>query len=333
MRTFTFNTESPDCTTALVKSVANPSALSSVGSKIGEIQSVTLCLASPSTPTGYDPVSGVNTTAIVAAVGSPAGLPTSGSYTLSFNAASSSALAYNVTAAQLQTALEAVSGIGAGNILITGSFPSYNAQFIGSLALAAQSLIQVNSALLSAQSIVSIGRVQAGSGAQNEIQSITLQVLPAVFQTSWTQSSDSKGWTGTLSFTSAALIQLFTPGQPYIDETLEFKLTAVDGSVSKYSCPIKIYNSVTQVAGVGSGTPVSLTGIASIGNGADQGTVSGLNLLTAPRGVEISVMVPTGGLNIFATVDIGSITTGGFTFNLSGVTDSSGYKMLYTLIF
>lgn len=330
MRNFTFNTDSQNARGALVKDYQNLSPLSDVSVTMGETLTVGLYLANNAN--GYDPLSGSNTLAVSAQLGQPGSTPTSGTYTLSFGANVTTALAYNSTAAQVQSALVALASIGAGNAVVTGSFPCYNVQFIGALGFAAQSLIQVQASLLSAQSIVTVGNIQVGSGTQNAIQSITLQVLPAVYQSTWVLAAN--GWTGQLSFTSAALQQMFITGQPYIKEVLEFVFTDASANTFKYGIPITIYASVSSVTGAASGvSPVQLSGTFTIPNGANGGTVTGLRLAQVPRGIDAQVMTPAGGFNIFATIDYTTITTAGFTFSLSGITDSGNYRLFYTLTF
>lgn len=48
------------------------------------------------------------------------GTPTGGTYTLTFNGQTTAAIPYNATAAQVRTALEALSTIGAGNVTTAG---------------------------------------------------------------------------------------------------------------------------------------------------------------------------------------------------------------------
>lgn len=331
MRSFTFNTDSNGSTSALVVNALNPRSLSGCTVKLGEVLSVGLFLASPSEANGYDPRSGDEDYSVTASLGTPGAVPTAGSYTLSFGSQTTAALTYNATAAQIQTALTAISSIGANNVVVTGQFPSFNVQFVGALALAAQALIQVQSSLLSARSVVTVGNVQVGSGVQNAIQSITLQVLPAVYQSTW--DTLTNGWIGTLDFSTAALFQLFTLGQPYINEILEFTFTG-DGETFKYSCPITVNASVAAVTGSGTGiAPDSMSGTWTIGNGVSTGTVTGLGLATAPRGIEATVLTPAGGFVMAVTVDYSTITTDGFTFNLSGQTNTGTYRLFYTLIF
>ena len=59
---------------------------------------------------------------------------TSGTYTLSFAGQTTSSLAYNSTAAQVQAALQALSSIGANNVLVSGSSSALDIVFVGAFA-------------------------------------------------------------------------------------------------------------------------------------------------------------------------------------------------------
>lgn len=56
-----------------------------------------------------------------------------GSFSLTFDAVTTASLAWNITAEDLQAALEAIASIGAGNVLVTGSFPAWDITFTGTL--------------------------------------------------------------------------------------------------------------------------------------------------------------------------------------------------------
>jgi hypothetical protein len=58
----------------------------------------------------------------VSAVQSVTVAATSGTFTLTFSGATTSALAYNATAAQVQAALEALPAVGAGNVAVAGAY-------------------------------------------------------------------------------------------------------------------------------------------------------------------------------------------------------------------
>jgi hypothetical protein len=87
---------------------------------------------------------------------------------------------------------------------------------------------------------------------------------------------------------------------------------------------------------IGGGSTVGyvqrLCGTQSIASSADSVTVSGLTLASAPSQVLVSMRKVTGGLNLFATVRSDSISTAGFTADLSGITDASTYQLDYLVI-
>ena len=73
-------------------------------------------------------------------------------------------------------------------------------------------------------------------------------------------------------------------------------------------------------------------GTQAIASGVDTVTVSGLGLIAVPGQVLVTMRKVTGGLNLFATVRDDSITTGGFTVDLSAATDAATYKLDYLAI-
>jgi major tropism determinant Mtd-like protein len=81
-----------------------------------------------------------------------------------------------------------------------------------------------------------------------------------------------------------------------------------------------------------SGYVQKIRGTQAIASGADSVTVSGLGLGSAPAQVLVTVRKLTGGLNLFATVRSDSITTGGFTADLSAATDAATYQLDYLAI-
>lgn len=77
----------------------------------------------------------------------------------------------------------------------------------------------------------------------------------------------------------------------------------------------------------------TICGQYAIPNGVDGGTVSGLILTGTPRRAFLFMQKPAGGFDMFASLVIGTLTATGFTFNLSGVTDSANYALEYLLLF
>ncbi|MCX7258156.1 MAG: hypothetical protein NTZ64_15960, partial [Polaromonas sp.] len=108
----------------------------------------------------------------------------SGSFTLSFNGATSAAIAYSADAATLakniQTSLSALTGIGAGNVLVTldsahsaGQTSSFAIAFQGKLAATNVAALSVTSTALSGVKTV-ISTVSAGLAALKQVQSVSV---------------------------------------------------------------------------------------------------------------------------------------------------------------
>jgi Major tropism determinant N-terminal domain len=87
---------------------------------------------------------------------------------------------------------------------------------------------------------------------------------------------------------------------------------------------------------IGGGSSASyvqkIRGTQAIASGVDSVAVSGLGLASVPGQVLVTVRKVTGGLNLFATVRSDSITTGGFTVDLSAATDAATYQLDYLAI-
>lgn len=81
-----------------------------------------------------------------------ANLPTGGTLTVTWATHTTSALAFNITASGLQTAIAGLTGVGVGNVLVTGgplnSGEPFVVTFIGSLGYAPQTAITASAASL-----------------------------------------------------------------------------------------------------------------------------------------------------------------------------------------
>jgi hypothetical protein len=84
--------------------------------------------------------------------------------------------------------------------------------------------------------------------------------------------------------------------------------------------------------GSATGYVQKLRGSQAMGTGVDSVTVSGLGLASVPGQVLVTVRKVTGGLNLFATVRGDSISTDGFTADLSGLTDAATYRLDYLVV-
>jgi hypothetical protein len=73
-------------------------------------------------------------------------------------------------------------------------------------------------------------------------------------------------------------------------------------------------------------------GTQALAAAVDSVAVTGLALASVPAQVLVTVRKVTGGLNLFATVRSDSITTDGFTADLSAATDAATYHLDYLAI-
>lgn len=154
---------------------------------------------------------------------------------------------------------------------------------------------------------------------------------PVWLNTSWTAITN--GWNGVLDPNTQDLLDLFDDGTA-VDLRFEVQVTNAAGEPRKYcSLPIRILKRVINTASATSSLTLSSDGQVAIDNGSDTVIVSGLALQSAPRRVFTTVRKPAGGLNLFASVVSGSVSTAGFTVNLNGQTDSADYVLDYLLLF
>lgn len=72
-------------------------------------------------------------------------------------------------------------------------------------------------------------------------------------------------------------------------------------------------------------------GVVVIPTGADYVTVTGLGLSLAPTQCVVSIMKQGGKNNLFATCRYDSLSTDGFTADLSAATSDGTYKLVYTM--
>ncbi len=136
---------------------------------------------------------------------------TGGTYTLTYGAQTTTAIAYNAGAATVQAALQALSSIGSGNCTVTG-FGTVSSPFLvtftGALAGTAVTAITANAGSLSGTATAYVQRVTAGSSSTsgNEVLRFSLN-FPSGTQIAYTFPPLS------LSFQQAAIASTY-PFQP-----------------------------------------------------------------------------------------------------------------------
>lgn len=173
------------------------------------------------------------------------GYPSGGTFTLTFNSYTTSALAYNATTAQVQAALQALTSIGSGNCLVTGVPGEYYVvTFVGALAAAPQNDITATFSLLTPDSTIEVSTTTTGtaSPAVNAVQLLALSENPIVFSDSFTTISN--GWTGSLALTTLAALQALVASgvngiltqlfEVEVQDPLGYRTTYFEGNVSIY---------------------------------------------------------------------------------------------------
>lgn len=93
---------------------------------------VNAVMASPPTVTG--PSQSTSTGSLLNTIYQTIVVGTATSYTVTYNGNTSGSIAAGASTATVQTALQAITGVGAGNVLVTGASPNYQIQFTGALA-------------------------------------------------------------------------------------------------------------------------------------------------------------------------------------------------------
>ena len=94
----------------------------------------------------------------------------------------------------------------------------------------------------------------------------------------------------------------------------------------------KVQNRLATVEGAlaSPGQALFAEGTVSLGNSVSSGTVAGLALGFTPSRVQLTLSIPSGGTVLTAVV-VGSPTTDGFGWQLSGSTTNTNYKLFYRL--
>jgi hypothetical protein len=184
---------------------------------------------------GYAPFSGDGSYIPYVAIGE-CGFPSGGTAIWTFNGQSTSALAYNISPAALQAALEALSSIGAGNVSVAGVAGKYYLiTFQGALGNAPQPEVTVNFAGLTPASTVDITTITAGSAspATNAVQLAFLAENPLTFADDWTPITN--GWTGSLSSRTVEVIEAFAAAGGTLSRTFQATVANADGVRTTYA--------------------------------------------------------------------------------------------------
>jgi len=149
---------------------------------------------------------GVNEVHQISLVGTYTGGALSVTYNFGAGNVTTAPIAYNATAASMQSAIQALTGVGAGNALVTGGGASWTVNWTGALAGTAIAPGTVNGSSLVGSGQVNITETQLGNGLSDEIQ--WLDVSPATYPGgSYTLTLDGKTTASIACNATAATIQ------------------------------------------------------------------------------------------------------------------------------
>ena len=211
---------------------------------------------------GYDSLAGTGTARL--AIGTVGGVPTGGTFTLTDGTYTTAAIAYDASAATVQTAMNAVNsgaGLSGGTVVVTGSSPRWIATWN---AVSDRTLLTGSGTSLTPSSGVSVSTLTAGTGSAAEVQLIRLARNPAAFQDTWTAIS-GQGWYASLSLATRELLDLVGTSSS-LSTTLEFEHTDGSGNRRTYlQIPCTVYNELIDLnasVSVASGTSYLATGDA-----------------------------------------------------------------------
>lgn len=155
------------------------------------------------------------------------GYPTGGTFTLTFGANTTSALAYNASMAAIQTAFQALGSVGANNATVAGVPGQYfTITFTGALGGVTQAAITTNFSSLTPASNILFTTIVAGGSGVNCVQMAVMALNPISYNGSL--SPITNGWSGNLSAATLAVIQAFATAGGTITDT--FQVTVVDPS-------------------------------------------------------------------------------------------------------
>jgi hypothetical protein len=178
---------------------------------------------------GFDDASGTASYSIKLALGTAGAIPTGGTFTLTAGAATTSAIAYNASAATVQSALNALNaGAGPYSDLVTVTSPATGLYLVKWTTAAARATMTASGSLLTPDSGVVITEEQAGDGSTVEWQSIHLAQNPLVMQDTWTPITEpGGGWQAKFSVNTYGLMAALLAGTTEL--SMELELTDPDG--------------------------------------------------------------------------------------------------------
>ncbi len=162
------------------------------------------------------------------------GFPTGGTFTLTYSGQTTAAIAYNASMAAITLALEALSNLAPGDVLVAGSPGQYfTVTFQGTKAASPQSDLIADFTLLTPASNINVFTLVAGtvSPAVNAVQMVVLAINPVSFTDDLTPITN--GWTGPLSVSTVAIFAaMAAAGGTSFSKVFQVSVVNPDGSTT-----------------------------------------------------------------------------------------------------
>ena len=289
------NTAAKDPASAICLSAVNTGPDQMLTMVLGDKVSINLYLVNGGS---YDAASGAVGYTVKVGIGPSGANPTGGTYTLTYGGDTTSALAYNASAATVSTALNLLASIiAAGGVTVSGTWPVLTVVFS---AVGARTAITAAVDALTPTSSILISEFQVGDGSTRSKQGLRFVRTPAVYQDTWAAITD--GWSGTLDLNTFELADLLGT-QSALFTDLEIEVTDPDGNRRTWGKPsVIVRNEAVNAAAlvpVGGATYLTETesDLAYVQNRSDitgfiGGTATDLDsILTASGATSVGVLV------------------------------------------
>jgi hypothetical protein len=238
-------------------------------------------------------------------VGSRTGRPTDGGWTLTFGGDTTTAITYAATAANVQSALNALTAISsAGGVTVSGELESHFTVRFNSAG--SRALITGDVTQLIPDTTLEISERIAGSGSVTEVQEIQLRLTPSVYQPTWTDIDTTVTATLATTITGNSTtneVQRLTFSQEPFSGT--YRLTLPANTISVTAATAGVFGT-TANHGLRVSQPVTLTGFSAL-TGYTAGTQYFVQAVAEPT--LFTLAITAGGTAISGSATTGSVIT------------------------
>jgi hypothetical protein len=225
-RVHVIDTAAEDPSNALINSASNRTGSSQPVFVAGDSNPTQIYLSDALASFHAD--SGAVGVGVKLAIVTPGARPTGGDYILTHDGNDTAAIAYNATAAAIETALELLASVS--DVTVTGEFPCYQIEWAAVGAQTDFTATDANNAL-TPDGAISIAIITAGDGSTKEVVGLELARQPHAMQDTWARIAD--GWEADFALTDQKLCTLLA-GADAIETTLELEITDAAGKPRTY---------------------------------------------------------------------------------------------------